>query len=330
MKKKVMYSLFLVLFSLFLLAGCKKNVGTSEDNAVVDEENQTEEISYDYTFGFTCIDMSNPYYDTLEKSIETELEKVGCSLMTRDPALNVETQIQQIQEMIDAGVDAVFLCPVDWEAIQPAIDALNEAEIPIINIDTQIKDVESITAYVGSDNKNAGYVCGENLIELKPDGGKVVILESPSMNSVNERITGFEEAIAGKGFEIVARYDTKGDLEQSRQAMEEILEQYSDIDAVMCGNDQSALGALVSLGVAQRDDILIYGVDGSPDLKKELAKSNTAIAGTGAQSPINEGKDAVKVGLAILNGEDYEKNTYEPTFFINKDNVKMYGTDGWQ
>lgn len=37
-----MYSLFLVLFSLFLLAGCKKNVGTSEDNAVVDEENQTE------------------------------------------------------------------------------------------------------------------------------------------------------------------------------------------------------------------------------------------------------------------------------------------------
>ena len=40
MKKKVMYSLFLVLFSLFLLAGCKKNVGTSEDNAVVDEENQ--------------------------------------------------------------------------------------------------------------------------------------------------------------------------------------------------------------------------------------------------------------------------------------------------
>ena len=69
-----MYSLFLVLFSLFLLAGCKKNVGTSEDNAVVDEENQTEEISYDYTFGFTCIDMSNPYYDTLEKSIETELE----------------------------------------------------------------------------------------------------------------------------------------------------------------------------------------------------------------------------------------------------------------
>ena len=44
----------------------------------------------------------------------------------------------------------------------------------------------------------------------------------------------------------------------------------------------------------------------------------------------NKGKDAVKVGLAILNGEDYEKNTYEPTFFINKDNVKMYGTDGWQ
>jgi len=31
-----------------------------------------------------------------------------------------------------------------------------------------------------------------------------------------------------------------------------------------------------------------------------------------------------------LNGEDYEKETYEETFFINRDNVEMYGTDGWQ
>ena len=51
---------------------------------------------------------------------------------------------------------------------------------------------------------------------------------------MNERITGFEEAIAGKGFEIVARYDTKGDLEQSRQAMEEILAQYSSTLTQSC------------------------------------------------------------------------------------------------
>lgn len=39
---------------------------------------------------------------------------------------------------------------------------------------------------------------------------------------------------------------------------------------------------------------------------------------------------AVKIANAVLNGEDYEKETYEETFFINRDNVEMYGTDGWQ
>ena len=52
--------------------------------------------------------------------------------------------------------------------------------------------------------------------------------------------------------------------------------------------------------------------------------------GIGAQSPINLGEKAVKIANAVLNGEDYEKETYEETFFINRDNVEMYGTDGWQ
>ena len=42
-------------------------------------------------------------------------------------------------------------------------------------------------------------------VQRFPEGGKVLILECPNTNSINERITGFEEAIADQGFEIVAR-----------------------------------------------------------------------------------------------------------------------------
>ena len=52
--------------------------------------------------------------------------------------------------------------------------------------------------------------------------------------------------------------------------------------------------------------------------------------GTVAQSPINMGKDAAKIGIAILKGNDYEKETYEEVFMISKKNVDMYGIDGWQ
>lgn len=71
-------------------------------------------------------------------------------------------------------------------------------------------------------------------------------------------------------------------------------------------------------------------MDGSPEMKSELTDEKSMIAGTGAQSPINVGKQAAKIGEAILNDEDYEKTTYIDTFFIGKDNVEMYGTNGWQ
>ena len=119
--------------------------------------------------------------------------------------------------MIQEGVDAVFLSPVDWEAITPALEALDEADIPVINVDTQVKSSDLTEAFIGSDNKNAGTVCGENLKIQCPEGGKVVLLECPSQNSVNERITGFEEAIKNAGFEVVARADAVGNRWQPKK-----------------------------------------------------------------------------------------------------------------
>lgn len=334
MKKRILCVLFAALAASVMLAGCKKNVGTPEDNAVQEEKTEDEEEETDefdgYTFGYSCIDMGNPYFDTLKKSIETSLDDEEYQLISKDPGSDAELQNQQIMEMIDEGVDAVFLCPVDWEKITPALEALDEADIPVINIDTQVKETNLVDAYVGSDNKGAGALCGKDLVKQRPEGGKIVILECPSMNSINERITGFEGAIANSGFEVLARADVKGQKELAQEEMKKILADNPKIDAVMCGNDQIALGAAAAVEEAKRTDILVYGVDGSPGMKSELAKPGTPMAGTGAQSPINIGKKAVETGIAILEDKDYEEETYEDTFFINKENVEMYGTDGWQ
>ena len=66
--------------------------------------------------------------------------------------------------MIDEGINAIFLCPVDWEKITPSLQALQEAGVKIINIDSQVKDTDYIDAYVGSNNSEAGKLCGNDLI----------------------------------------------------------------------------------------------------------------------------------------------------------------------
>lgn len=350
MKKKILKIALSAAFVCAVLAGCKKNVGSPEDNAVVETENteeteQTEdadtegenaeaaeEVEPGYKLGYSCIDMNNPYYEILKMAMEMALddEEAEYTILTKDAGSDAEVQNQQIQELIDAEVDAVFLCPVDWEAVTPALEALNEAGIPVINLDTQVKESDLVQAYIGSENKTAGSACGKDLVKQCPDGGKVVILESTGMNSVNERITGFEQAIANGGFEVLDRADVNGEKEKAQEKMKEFLAKYSRIDAVMCGNDQAALGALAAVKEAGRTEIRIYGVDGSPEMKTELAKEESPAAGTAAQSPVTIGKAAADTVLAIIEGKEYEKETYVDTFFIDKEKVKLYGTNGWQ
>lgn len=335
MKKRGLSLLILVVMCVVGLCACKKNVGTPEDNAAAQESEEGEETdSGPQTFrvGFSGIDMKNPYFITLENAAREVLEKKGYEMITKDPGTDPDLQAEQIKEMIEDGIDAIILSPVEWEKITPSLQDLKEAGVRIINVDTQVKEISYADAYIGSDNYNAGYICGQDLIEKCPEGGKIAILECPTQNSINDRITGFEEAIskAKKGFEVVAREDTTGEFERALEEATAILKKNPDISAIMCGNDQIAVGALTAANVAELEDVIIYGVDGSPDIKKELQKSGTQVAGTAAQSPIHMGQKAAEITECILTGKKYEKETYEDVFMINKDNVEMYGVDGWQ
>lgn len=332
MKKRILSTILVIVLGTVMLCACKKTSGMP-DSVVEDEdkaETENPQETTAYTFGYAGIDMNNPYFESLKLSIETVVKEQGSTLVTYDAAGDSAVQLGQIDQMITDGVDGVFLCPVDWEKIQPGIDALNEADIPIINIDTEVKDIDHVTAFIGSDNKNAGYVCGEDLVNRKPNGGSVVVLESQIMNSQIDRITGFEEAIAGCGFEVLERVEAAGEKDRAKTEVARILAANDELEAIMCGNDQMALGALEAVTQANRNEILIYGVDGSPDVKAEIAKGTSPIVGTGAQSPINIGKTAANTVFAVLNGDDYEKMVYEDTFLIDRTNVGLYGTDGWQ
>ena len=197
----------------------------------------------------------------------------------------------------------------------------------MINLDTEVKETDLVKAFIGSDNRNAGYVCGEDLVSRMPEGGRIIIIENSGINSINERITGFEEAILDGGFEVVCRIDA-GSVNIG-DTLRTLLEE-EQINAVMCGNDVMALQVLEVLEEAADKEILVYSVDGSPDTKSALLDPDSPMTGIGAQSPITLGKTAAKTAVAILNRDRYEKETYVETFFINRENVDMYGTDGWQ
>lgn len=337
--KKLLWIVLCLTMSLGLLVACKKDAADNKEEAAKTAGKKAVEEAKDvvdkdkkdtYTFGYTCMDGTNPFFVILEKTIREEVEKRGDKLISTDPANDVTLQITQIEDMITQGIDAIFLNPAEAEGILPALDMLKDAGIPIINFDTEVADLDYVDSYVGSDNYNAGYVCGLDLVEKRPEGGPIIVLDSPTMNSITDRVKGFMDAIDGKGFTVVAQQDAKGNLEVAMGIAEDLLQAHSNVVAIFGGNDPTALGALAAANAAGLTDCLIYGVDGSPDIKAEIASGNSLIEGSGAQSPINIAKISVEVMYKFMSGEKVDDRYPVETFLITADNVDQYGTSDWQ
>ena len=154
---------------------------------------------------------------------------------------------------------------------RPALEELQEADIPVVNLDVRVDETGLTEAFVGSDDYNAGKLCGEDLTARKPDGGSVVIVDCLDSAAVNERITGFEEAITNVGFE-VTRIDTGDDYSTIPGQLREVLFGGTQPDAIMCADDHMAEQVLQTLGGREeRNDIPVYSVGGSPAVKSALA-----------------------------------------------------------
>lgn len=348
MKKKVLSAILCAAMTAALLTGCGSGEAASTEApaepapaAEAADEAATEAVEEavaaagerpegGYKFGYTCMDGTNPFFVILEQTIREQVEAKGDTLISFDPANDVTLQISGVEDLITQGIDAMFMNPAEAEGILPALDALKEAGIPIVGFDTEVADMSYLVSYAGSDNYNAGFVCGEDLVAKCPDGGPIIVLDSPTMNSVTDRTNGFLDAIEGHGFDIVAQQDAKGNLEVSMGIAEDLLQAHSDVVAIFGGNDPTALGALAAANAAGLTDCKIYGVDGSPDIKAELASGESLIEGTGAQSPINIAMTSVDIMYKYLSGETVEDRYPVETFLITADNVADYGTDGWQ
>ena len=277
--------------------------------------------------GYTCMDGTNPFFVALEGSIREVVEAHGDELISLDPQNSNEKQISLVEDIIMQGVAAMFVNPVDREGILPALDALKEADIPIFGFDTEVADMSYLISYAGSDNYNAGYVCGLDLLEKCPEGGDIIVLDSPTMQSVVDRTNGFLDAIKDKGFTVVAQIDSMGNQEQGNLNGTDALTANPDAVCIFGGNDPTALGAYAAAEAAG-SKALIYGVDGSPDIKALIAEGK--VTGSGAQSPMTIGKTIAETYYKWAEGEEVEAYIPIETFMINADNVADYGTDGWQ
>lgn len=279
-------------------------------------------------FGATYMTMNNPFYEVINNELKKEIEKKGDELIVRNPELDLDKQNEQIEQFIKKKVDGIFVNPIDSSKLT-SLQSAREAGIPIIAIDASVDNTDLIDCLIESDNYDAGVLCAQNMMQ-RMQSANIVLLKHSTVESALSRIQGFVDTIKDyPQYKIIDSAECEGQLERSMPAMQAILKEHSNINVVMALNDPAALGALAAIESLNRTNILVYGVDGTPDLKS-LIKQSPLIAGTAAQSPIKFGTLAAKNMYKILERKDVSKTIEVPVTLITKDNIDSYNVKGWQ
>ena len=307
---------------LILLAAVEMLFLSSDDISRAQVEKQ-------HVFGATYMTMNNPYYKVVDSQIRAILEENGDVLLTRDGTMNQQRQNEEIKELIESGAEVIFITCVDWDQVEEGIRYANEAGVPVIAIDTEVKNSDLVTCSVVSNNYHAGVLCAEHLLANRT-GADILLLEHITAISGRQRIKGFTDTLASHPeFRIVGSGESDGQIENAMPVMAELLREHPEADVVMALNDPTAFGAMAAIeGAGLSGEILVYSVDGSPEAKTMVAEQ--MMTATCAQFPGRLASEATRAAYEILNGNEVEKEIIIPVELITEENVDRFDISGWQ
>lgn len=260
----------------------------------------------EYEIAFSLKTVTN---DDFQKAIADSVEEtakaagVKFTLITAGEETAVSTQVNQVEDLIAKGVDAIILNPMDANAVIPALQKAKAAGIPVILVDSTIAagNDDLFVTYIGTDNYAAAEVGGKALVEELGNEGKVLIVRGANGNSVGDaRVDGFKSGIKDSKLEIVGEQpgDWKNDV--AMQVMENMLQANPKVDAVFTASDVMLDGIITALEDAGREDVKILSFDGSMAAIELIEEG--LVYGTMAQFPSVMGSKAVELLVGVLNG----------------------------
>lgn len=282
--------------------------------------------------GTTYMTMNNTFYKIVNAEIEKEVDARGDVIDTRDPALSVDKQCQQIHYFIDKGVNLIIINPVSSRSsrINAALKEAKRQGIKIVVVDSQLEKKGLADATIVSDNYEAGVLSAKNMMATM-DKADILLLEHRETLSAVDRIKGFLDTIDGHvNYLVVSRRESYGQTEIAMPEVEKVIDAGTKFDVVMALNDRSAIGALAAIKEKKlTDKIYIYGVDGSPDMKN-LISNTSDVQATVAQSPVVMGKKSIQVAYQLLEGKRFKTAIKIPVTLVDKNNISQFDLSGWQ
>ncbi len=317
---KGVWTIAAAALAALMMFGCQQGGGAPEGKETSDKKLRIAVIPKGSTHEF----WKSVQAGANEAGSELDVEVIWKGPMKEDDR---EDQIKVVEDFVAQGVDGIVLAPLDDTALRIPVTQAQGANIPVLIIDSGLKDVDTVS-FVATDNFEAGKSAGQKMLDLLPNGGRLLVLRyQEGSASTHEREEGFLSVVKGVSkVAIVSDNQYAGATTETAQAASErLIERFREgsgvgFDAVYCPNESSTFGMLRALqdaGLAGK--VRFVGFDSSTKLVEGLEKGE--IDALVVQNPFLMGKLGVEAMVKHLKKESVEKRVDTGAKVVDKANM---------
>ncbi len=354
MKKRVLAAALCAVMVLGVV-GCSSSTTTEETTEaatetateaateVVEEATEAAGSASDLTIGISIDQLFDSRVATV-MGLEDGLEAAGVTDIIELVADgDAQTQNDQVNQLINQGVDGLLICPVDLNTIETALIAADAAGIPVVLYDRDAPDSENVITAVSCGAYDDGYQGGEYianvLAEMDLDSYVIADLKGPDSDDVGvQRSAGFNAAITeilGDKATVLTVETGAWDTATATANFQSTLQANPEICAVFCGTDSfipgvetvlTDAGRMISVG--EEGHVVITGINGS--LEGYEAVVNGIADGTVVMDCPNTGIIAAEALLGYLvDGTTPERTIIVPSVFYTGDDIEANADSIW-
>ncbi|MDT8859247.1 sugar ABC transporter substrate-binding protein [Alkalihalobacillus sp. MEB130] len=312
---KKVFLMILSLVMVIMLAACGGGEGASSEGSSGDKK----------VIGVSLSSVSDTFrtfiYDAMNEEASNHPD---FEFVFSDAQEDSSRQMNQVENFITRGVDAIIFMPVDTVAAPDIVSKVNEASIPIIVVNQTFDAVDQATAFVGSSSIESGLLQMEEVAKQLDGKGSIAIIDGMLGHEAQiKRTEGNMEIIEqNPDMEVVLQGTGEWSRNQGMNLMENWLQAGKQIDAVVANNDEMAIGALLAIEAAGKlDEIVVAGIDASPDALELLQAGKLDV--TVFQDATGQASTSVQLAVKAANGEEVE-TVMIPFQLVTPDNVDEF------
>ncbi|PYF08645.1 monosaccharide ABC transporter substrate-binding protein (CUT2 family) [Rhodobacter viridis] len=259
----------------------------------------------------------------------------GVNLQIEDAQNDVGKQLNQIQNFVASGVDAIVVNPVDTDATVAMSEAAAAAGIPLVYVNREPVNVDTLPekqAFVASNEKDSGTLEMQEVCRLLKEQGKteakiVVMMGELSNQAARMRTQDVHDVIATPEcsfIKIVEEQTANWSRTQGADLVTNWLSAGLEFDAVVANNDEMAIGAIQALKAAGKDmsTMIVGGVDATQDALAAMAAGDLDV--TVFQNAAGQGQGALDAALSLAKGEKVDTKVYIPFELVTPATLANY------